>query len=55
MKKFLLYFSVFFFLFKTTSYSEIYFIDFEKIINQSEPGTFINNTIKESNKKNDEQ
>ena len=55
MKKFLLYFSVFFFLFKNTSYSEIYFIDFEKIINQSEPGIFINNTIKESNIKNDEQ
>ena len=48
-------FFIFFLTYSFNSYAEIYYVDMDKIMNQSEPGKYINKKIQESNlKKNNE-
>ena len=53
MKKFSYIVFLFFFALKPSAYSEIYFIDLDKIVNQSDVGKIVNQNILEENKKND--
>ena len=53
MKKLSYIFYIFFFVLKSNAYSEIYFIDLEKIVNQSDVGKTVNQKILEENKKSD--
>ena len=53
MKKLSYLILVFFFALIPNSYSEIYFIDLDKIINQSDVGKILNQNILEENKKSD--
>ena len=53
MKKLSYLILVFFFVLIPNSYSEIYFIDLDKIVNQSDVGKIVNQNILEENKKSD--
>ena len=53
MKKFSYIVFLFFFVLIPNTYSEIYFIDLDKIINQSDVGKIVNQNILEENKKSD--
>ena len=53
MKKLLKIIFIIFFISISKVYSEIYFINLDKIVNQSEAGKLINKNISEKNKKND--
>ena len=53
MKKFSYFFFIFFFVLIPNAYPEIYFIDLDKIINQSNVGKIINQNFLEENKKSD--
>ena len=53
MKKLSYLILVFFFVLIPNSYSEIYFVDLDKIINQSDVGKILNQNILEENKKSD--
>ena len=53
MKKFLYIFFIFFFILIPNAYTEIYFIDLDKIVNQSDVGRIVNQNILEENKKSD--
>ena len=53
MKKFLYIFFIFFFIIIPNAYTEIYFIDLDKIVNQSDVGKIVNQNILEENKKSD--
>jgi len=53
MKKFTYIIFLFFFVLIPNAYSEIYFIDLDKIVNQSDVGKIVNQNILEENKKND--
>ena len=53
MKKLLKIIFIIFFISISNVYSEIYFIDLEKIVNQSEAGKLINKNISEKNKNSD--
>ena len=53
MKKLLKIIFIIFFISISNVYSEIYFIDLEKIVNQSEAGKLINKNIFEKNKNSD--
>ena len=53
MKKLLKIIFIVFFISISNVYSEIYFIDLEKIVNQSEAGKLINKNISEKNKNSD--
>ena len=53
MKKFSYIFFIFFFILIPNAYPEIYFIDLDKIVNQSDVGKIVNQNILEENKKND--
>ena len=53
MKKLSYFIFLFFFVLKSNAYSEIYFIDLDKIVNQSDVGKIVNQNILEENKKSD--
>ena len=53
MKKFTCIIFLFYFVLIPNAYSEIYFIDLDKIVNQSDVGKIVNQNILEENKKND--
>ena len=50
-EKFSYIFFIFFFILIPNAYPEIYFIDLDKIINQSDVGKIVNQNILEENKK----